>query len=142
MTTTPPTTRSQTNKIQPSSSDTAVKTRIAQTMASNESGQAPVASNPRLQLLQDSLNSVLDIVKKNGETMSSINEDIHEIKQDVTDIKEVTNEAEGMKEQLYATQGKVSRLEIKNIRLEEKVLSLESQLYTVKIWCFIMLTID
>ena len=123
MTTTPPTTRSQ--KLL-SSSDTLTKTRTALTMAEN---QSPTAAIPQLQRLQDSLNSVLAIVKQNGETMTTITDDIHGIKEDVTDIKEVTNEAEGMKEQLYATQGKVSRLESKNVKLEEKVLSLESQLY-------------
>ena len=98
-------------------------------MAETQPRTSPTATNPQLQRLQESLNSVLAIVKKNGENMTAITDDIHGIKEDITDIKEVTNEAEGIKEQLYATQGKVSRLELKNAKLEEKVLSLEGQLY-------------
>ena len=117
------TTRSQKNL------STAVNTRTVPNMAQQESGLTSPPRNPQLQGLQESLNSVLSIVKKNGENMETITHDIHLIKQDITGMKEVTNEAEGVKEQLHSTQGKLDRMELKNAKLEEKVLSLESQLY-------------
>ena len=119
------------NTSSENNSDTTTVLTMSSTASngSETSSQTARVSNPQLQRLQASLDSVLAIVTDNSATMTTITDDIHIIKDDIVQIKDVTNEADGVKEQLHTTQGKVSRLELKNSNLEEKIISLESRLY-------------
>ena len=79
--------------------------------------------------INNNLLAVLDKLKTNEDSMSTVVVDITGIKNDITNIKDVTNESDGLKEQLYATQGKVVSLEIKNQQLQDKLVDFENKLY-------------
>ena len=83
-------------------------------------------ANPKLTQLQESMNSLTDLVRSNNEAMTI---DIQNIKSDITHIKDVTSESEAVKEQLFSTQGKVTRLEVQNQHMQEKLVSYEAKMY-------------